>query len=173
MDFVGSSLGSATKRIRGALTSPSADLGLYPQRLHQSIQLQGICQHGQVSGRHYLFSELASAGVKKEPRLQGPYQNEFVALEATVKDSKRVSRRSGRTSALRARWKSGQQSTTLSGEIAAGLATIRRRRRTMCLRSSIRYCGQSRRCIRSTVKFGHLCRQLGPCRPSQGRWEGS
>ena len=33
--------------------------------------------------------ELASAEVKKEPGLQGSYQKEFVALEASVKDSQR------------------------------------------------------------------------------------
>lgn len=36
-----------------------------------------------------MILELASAEVKKEPGLQGSFQKEFVALEASVKDSKR------------------------------------------------------------------------------------
>jgi hypothetical protein len=36
-----------------------------------------------------MILELASSEIKREPGLQGSYQKEYVALEASVKDSKR------------------------------------------------------------------------------------
>ena len=87
--FVGSSLGLSYKENPNGADKPSADLGLYHNVYINPSSYKAFASTGKFPDGTILVLELASAGVKKEPRLQGSYQNEFVALEATVKDSKR------------------------------------------------------------------------------------
>jgi hypothetical protein len=89
--FVGSSLGLSYKENPDGAEKPSgtADLGLYHNVYINPSSYKAFASTGKFPEGTILVLELASAGVKKEPRLQGSYQNEFVALEATVKDSKR------------------------------------------------------------------------------------
>jgi hypothetical protein len=89
--FVGSSLGlSYRENPDGAgKTGGPADLGLYHNVYINPSSYKAFAGHGKFPEGTILVLELASAGVKKEPRLQGSYQKEFVALEAAVKDSKR------------------------------------------------------------------------------------
>jgi hypothetical protein len=87
--FVGSSLGLSYKENPEGADKPSADLGLYHNVYINPSSYKAFASTGKFPDGTILVLELASAGVKKEPRLQGSYQNEFVALEATVKDSKR------------------------------------------------------------------------------------
>ena len=87
--FVGSSLGLSYKENPDGADKPAADLGLYHNVYINPSSYKAFASTGKFPDGTILVLELASAGVKKEPRLQGSYQNEFVALEATVKDSKR------------------------------------------------------------------------------------
>jgi hypothetical protein len=87
--FVGSSLGLSYKENPEGADKPAADLGLYHNVYINPSSYRAFASSGKFPDGTILVLELASAGVKKEPRLQGSYQNEFVALEATVKDSKR------------------------------------------------------------------------------------
>ncbi len=87
--FVGSSLGLSYKENPAGADKPTTDLGLYHNVYINPSSYKAFASSGKFPDGTILVLELASAGVKKEPRLQGSYQNEFVALEATVKDSKR------------------------------------------------------------------------------------
>ena len=64
-----------------------------PERYHNvyinPAAYREFARSGQFPDGTMMVLELASAAVKNEPGLQGSYQNEFVALEASVKDSKR------------------------------------------------------------------------------------
>jgi len=89
--FVGSSLGLSYKENPAGADKASGpqDLGLYHNVYINPTAYKEFATTGKFPEGTILVLELASAGIKREPRLQGSYQNEFVALEATVKDSKR------------------------------------------------------------------------------------
>lgn len=87
--FVGSSLGLSYRENPNGADKPTADLGLYHNVYINPSSYRAFASSGKFPDGTILVLELASAGVKKEPRLQGSYQNEFVALEAAVKDSQR------------------------------------------------------------------------------------
>src|SRR5882672_3224850 len=87
--FVGSSLGLSYQENPDGADKPTADLGLYHNVYINPSSYKAFASSGKFPEGTMLVLELASAGVKREPRLQGSYQNEFVALEATVKDSRR------------------------------------------------------------------------------------
>jgi len=85
--FVGSSLGLSYAE------DPASRSGERPDLFHnvyidpgayQAFSLNGEFPEGTV-----MILELASAAVKQEPGLQGSYEDQFVALEASVKDSDR------------------------------------------------------------------------------------
>jgi Cytochrome P460 len=85
--FVGSSLGLSYNPAGEG--KPAADLGLYHNVYINPSSYKAFAGSGKFPEGTIFVLELATAGVKKEPRLQGSYQNDFVALEAAVKDSKR------------------------------------------------------------------------------------
>jgi hypothetical protein len=87
--FVGSSLGLSYRENPNGADKPPADLGLYHNVYINPSSYRAFASSGKFPDGTILVLELATAGVKKEPRLQGSYQNEFVALEAAVKDSQR------------------------------------------------------------------------------------
>jgi Cytochrome P460 len=91
--FVGSSLGLSYKENPDGQSADQAngkvDPGLYHNVYINPSSYKAFASSGKFSEGTILVLELASADVKREPRLQGSYQKEFVALEATVKDSKR------------------------------------------------------------------------------------
>ena len=89
--FVGSSLGLSYKENPDGADKASGaqDLGLYHNVYINPAAYKEFATSGKFPEGTILVLELASAGIKREPRLQGSYQNQFVALEATVKDSKR------------------------------------------------------------------------------------
>jgi len=91
--FVGSSLGLSYSENSNAAKNPGStvDLGQYHNVYINPSSYKAFASSGRFPEGTILILELATAGVKTEPRLRGSYQNEFVALEAAVKDSKRFS----------------------------------------------------------------------------------
>ena len=85
--FVGSSLGLsyATKSEK----QPARAGELYHNVYINPSSFRFFSKTGSFPEGTMMVLELASAEVKKEPGLQGSYQKEFVALEASVKDSQR------------------------------------------------------------------------------------
>lgn len=84
--FVGSSLGLAYSKIPGQAV-PGSDLyhNVYinPSSYHE------FAKTGKFPEGTVMVLELARPEVKSEPGLQGSFEKEFVALEASVKDSSR------------------------------------------------------------------------------------
>lgn len=89
--FVGSSLGLSYQQDPGGggTTQGETGLGLYQNVYIQPSSYKAFASSGRFPEGTVLVLELVTADVKKDPRLRGSYQNEFVALEAAVKDSKR------------------------------------------------------------------------------------
>lgn len=85
--FVGSSLGLAYAKNPGDKLGPGSDLyhNVYinPSSYHE------FAKTGKFPEGTVMVLELARPEVKSEPGLQGSFQKEFVALEASVKDSSR------------------------------------------------------------------------------------
>ncbi len=85
--FVGSSLGLSyavkpeKQRVKGS--------ELYHNVYINPASFQAFSTTGTFPEGTMMVLELASADLKREPGLQGSYQKEFVALEASVKDSQR------------------------------------------------------------------------------------
>lgn len=90
--FVGSSLGlryaqNPDEQRSDAQRGPAAEV--YHNVYINPASYRAFAQTGKFPEGTVLMLELANSEVKKEPGLQGSYQNQFVALEAAVKDSKR------------------------------------------------------------------------------------
>jgi hypothetical protein len=84
--FVGSSLGlQYAKNADAALRQPE----LYHNVYINLSSYREFSRTGKFPEGTVMVLELASSEVKKEPGLQGSFQKEFTALEASVKDSKR------------------------------------------------------------------------------------
>lgn len=84
--FVGSSLGL---RYDSNAEKPARQPELYHNVYINPSSYRQFSKTGEFPDGTVMILELASAEVKKEPGLQGSFQKEFVALEASVKDSKR------------------------------------------------------------------------------------
>lgn len=84
--FVGSSLGLAYSKTPGQ-TGPGSDL--YHNVYINPSSYREFAKTGKFPEGTVMVLELARPEVKSEPGLQGSFQNEFVALEASVKDSSR------------------------------------------------------------------------------------
>lgn len=84
--FVGSSLGLAYSKIPGQ-NGPGADL--YHNVYINPSSYREFAKTGKFPEGTVMVLELARPEVKSEPGLQGSFQKEFVALEASVKDSSR------------------------------------------------------------------------------------
>src|SRR5437867_4344861 len=84
--FVGSSLGL---RYDPAAGGKPAGHELYHNVYINPAAYRTFADTGKFLEGTMMVLELASAETKTEPGLQGSYQKEFVALEASVKDSKR------------------------------------------------------------------------------------
>ncbi len=90
--FVGSSLGlryaqNPEEQRSDPQRGPAAEL--YHNVYINPASYRTFSQTGKFPEGTVMVLELASSEVKREPGLQGSYQNQFVALEAAVKDSQR------------------------------------------------------------------------------------
>jgi hypothetical protein len=85
--FVGSSLGLRYDPLAGEKPNRG------PERYHNvyinPASYREFARSGKFPDGTMMILELTSAALKNEPGLQGSYQDQFVALEASVKDSKR------------------------------------------------------------------------------------
>ncbi len=85
--FVGSSLGLQYARNPEGNSSRASDL--YHNVYINPSSYREFATTGKFPDGTVMVLELASSEIKKEPGLQGSFQKDFVALEASVKDSKR------------------------------------------------------------------------------------
>jgi hypothetical protein len=85
--FVGSSLGLSYAQNPEQTRNPGAEL--YHNVYIDPAAYREYSRTGKFPEGTVMILELASAETKREPGLQGSYEKEFVALEASVKDSKR------------------------------------------------------------------------------------
>jgi len=83
--FVGSSLGLSYDPVAGEKRKPERYHNVY---INPSSYRE-FSRTGKFPDGTMMVLELATAAIKSEPRLHGSYQGDFVALEASVKDSKR------------------------------------------------------------------------------------
>ena len=88
--FVGSSLGLRYAENPDANASRQKEL--YHNVYINPSSYREFARTGKFPDGTVMVLELASSEVKKEPGLQGSYQKDFVALEASVKDTKRFNR---------------------------------------------------------------------------------
>lgn len=84
--FVGSSLGLAYSKVPGQ-SAPGSEL--YHNVYINPSSYREFAKSGKFPEGTIMVLELARSEVKSEPGLQGSFQKEFVALEASVKDSSR------------------------------------------------------------------------------------
>jgi hypothetical protein len=85
--FVGSSLGLRYDPAAGG--KPTSDKELYHNVYINPEGYRVFAKTGSFPDGTMMVLELASSETKDEPGLQGSYQKDYVALEASVKDSKR------------------------------------------------------------------------------------
>jgi cytochrome P460 len=85
--FVGSSLGLRYDPAVGG--KPASGPELYHNVYINPAAYRSFASNGSFPDGTMMILELASSEIKREPGLQGSYQKEYVALEASVKDSKR------------------------------------------------------------------------------------
>jgi hypothetical protein len=85
--FVGSSLGLNYAPNPPATVNPNAQL--YHNVYIDPVGYREFVRTGKFPEGTIMILELASVEIKNEPGLQGSYQRNFVALEASVKDSSR------------------------------------------------------------------------------------
>ena len=85
--FVGSSLGLAYSPTPGQGQGRNAEL--YHNVYINPSSYREYARTGKFRDGTMMVLELARADLKSEPGLQGSYQKDFVALEASVKDSSR------------------------------------------------------------------------------------
>jgi hypothetical protein len=85
--FVGSSLGLSYAQNPAPTRNESSEL--YHNVYINPAAYREFSKTGKFPEGTVMILELATAEVKREPGLQGSYEKEFVALEASVKDSKR------------------------------------------------------------------------------------
>ena len=85
--FVGSSLGLAYSKTPDQ--SPGRNPELYHNVYINPSSYREYAKTGKFPEGTVMVLELARSELKSEPGLQGSYQKEFVALEASVKDSSR------------------------------------------------------------------------------------
>lgn len=85
--FVGSSLGLAYSKNPDQKAGPGSDL--YHNVYINPSSYREFAKTGKFPEGTVMVLELARPEVKSEPGLQGSFQKEFVALEASVKDSSR------------------------------------------------------------------------------------
>ena len=85
--FVGSSLGLSYAQNPDAGREPAAQL--YHNVYIDPAAYKEFSRSGEFPEGTVMILELATAEIKREPGLQGSYEKEFVALEASVKDSTR------------------------------------------------------------------------------------
>ena len=85
--FVGSSLGLAYSPTPGQGQGRNAEL--YHNVYINPSSYREYARTGKFPDGTMMVLELARSDVKSEPGLQGSYQKDFVALEASVKDSSR------------------------------------------------------------------------------------
>ena len=85
--FVGSSLGLSYAQNPPAERNPSREL--YHNVYINPAAYREFSKTGKFPEGTVMILELFSAEVKREPGLQGSYEKDFVALEASVKDSAR------------------------------------------------------------------------------------
>ena len=85
--FVGSSLGLAYSPTPGQGQSRNSEL--YHNVYINPSSYREYARTGKFPDGTMMVLELARSDVKSEPGLQGSYQKDFVALEASVKDSTR------------------------------------------------------------------------------------
>jgi hypothetical protein len=83
--FVGSSLGLSYAENPEARRGPE----LYHNVYINPSSYREFARNGRFPEGTVMILELASAETKREPGLQGSYEKDFVALEASVKDSTR------------------------------------------------------------------------------------
>lgn len=85
--FAGSSLGLAYSQNPGQTAGPGSDL--YHNVYINPSSYREFAKTGKFPEGTVMILELARPEVKSEPGLQGSFEKEFVALEASVKDSSR------------------------------------------------------------------------------------
>jgi hypothetical protein len=87
--FVGSSLGLRYAQEPEKQRPEAAAPELYHNVYINPESYRTFARKGKFLEGTVMVLELSNAEVKREPGLQGSYQNQFVALEAAVKDSRR------------------------------------------------------------------------------------